>query len=169
MKTPRPLLHLAGLVAILATLVAGLFAAAPTASAAPTNAPEATTTSTTTAQQTARVAARARCRIPRCFGAIVINPRTGSSAYSYNYNTRSKAVAAAKKRCRSYGSGRYCRTAVWVRNGCAAVAWRKRNGRMVEWAGRVAFNRAPAIRKAKRAVAGPGSEHVWSYVCTSRR
>lgn len=169
MKTPRPLLHLAGLIAVLAALVAGVFAATP-ASAAPTDTTETSTaTSTTAAEQTAPVTARTRCRIPRCYGAIVINPRTGGSAYSYNYPTRAKAIYAAKKRCRSYGAGSYCRTAVWVRNGCAAVAWRKRNGRMVEWAGRVAFNRAPAIRKAKRAVAGPGTEHLWTYVCTSRR
>ncbi|WP_181407738.1 DUF4189 domain-containing protein [Nocardioides sambongensis] len=169
--THAPLLspvRLTGLAAVASVLLAALLVAAPSANAEP-----ATPSSVrgAEAQTPERANARLGCRVPRCYGAISVNPRTGDAVWGYNYGTKKRAVAAVQTKCkkRNPDARGACTRAVWVRNGCAAVAWRGRNGVLQEWAGRAAFTKSKAIRKARNAVRGPGRVKVWTWVCTSRR
>lgn len=104
----------------------------------------------------------------RYFGAISLNYRDNSSAYSYNYRTKRRALRAAQRRCkrRSNYPG-HCHKIVWVRNGCAAVAVRyDRYHRIREVGWGVAYRKRRAIRKAKRQVGRGARRHT--YVCTTR-
>ncbi|TYL45974.1 DUF4189 domain-containing protein [Nocardioides sp. BGMRC 2183] len=161
-------LRVAGLLAAVGALLATLLAVAPTSSAAPA---EPAPVPGADAQTAERTNARLGCRVPRCYGAIAVNPRTGDAVWGYNYGTKKRAVSTVLNRCkkRNPDARGACKRAVWVRNGCAAVAWRGRNGALQEWAGRAAFTKKKAIRKARNAVRGPGKVKVWSWVCTSRR
>ena len=70
-------------------------------------------------------AAPAQFRLPvdptADYGSIAYSPADGRSGYSYNYGSEGEAVRVAMGHCRN-GGGRDCRTAVWVSNGCGAVA-----------------------------------------------
>ena len=85
--------------------------------------------------------------------------------------TRHRAVARAQQACRNH-SQRYrphCEKLIWVRNACAAAAYRVRNGVLKEYGGAYARYQGPAKSKALRKVRGPGHRHIWTWVCTSRR
>jgi hypothetical protein len=73
------------------------------------------------------------------WGAIAVNPVTGSTGVSFHYRTVSGAKHRARREC---GGG--CRTAVWVFNQYAALVL-KRNGIFVVGVGttkNLAFHRA---------------------------
>ena len=55
------------------------------------------------------------------YGSIAYSPADGRSGYSYNYRSEREAVDVAMGYCRQDG-GNSCRTAIWVSNGCGAVA-----------------------------------------------
>lgn len=54
------------------------------------------------------------------YGAIAFSPSTGVWGYSYNYGTRGAAEHRAMRECRARGSG--CRSIVWFRDACGALA-----------------------------------------------
>jgi hypothetical protein len=116
-------------------------------------------------------AARLGCRVPRCYGAISVNPQNGAAGWTYNQPTRYRARRVAQLHCRqsSTGAKRYCVRLIWVRNGCAAAAYRTRDGVLREYAGAYASSKRGAIRLARRKVRGPGAVHTWTWVCTTRR
>lgn len=163
MSISRTFMGFAGTVAVIVAMLS--FAPSATASA-PT--PEQVTPTATQGTSAVSVQSARRCRVPYCYAAIAINLRTGGSGYAYDYATKRGALRHAKQFC-AERNGTGCKSVIWRRNGCAAVAWRGQNGRLVEWAARHAFGRKAAIRKAKRAVRGRGTEKVWLSVCSTRR
>jgi len=61
-----------------------------------------------------------RYRGAQVYGAIAFSPSNGVWGYSYNYNARGAAERRAMRECRARGSG--CRSIVWFRNACGALA-----------------------------------------------
>ncbi|MEE4355618.1 MAG: DUF4189 domain-containing protein [Desulfococcaceae bacterium] len=55
------------------------------------------------------------------YAAIAYSPSTGAYGSSYDYPSRAAAEQKAFQTCARSGA-RDCRIAVWVRNGCAALA-----------------------------------------------
>lgn len=93
------------------------------------------------------------------YGAIAYSPRSGSVGYSYNFSTQSGAIRAAMRRC----NHKTCRTYVWFRNACGAVADSKRLRRVgFGWS----YYRVTAQRIALRK-AGRGARLV-AWACTAR-
>ena len=141
---------------LLLLLLASAIEAAPAAHAAPAD---------------ASPAARIGCRVPHCYAAISVNAWNGKWGVSYNQPTRHRAVARAQQACRNH-SQRYrphCEKLIWTRNGCAAAAYRVRNGTLQEYGAAYARYRGDAEAKALRKVRGPGHRHIWTWVCTTRR
>ncbi len=93
------------------------------------------------------------------YGAIAINPQTGSTGYSYDYGSRYNAERAALNYCK--GS---CRIAVYFWNTCASVAWSPRT-KAYGWyyAGNMSETKRGAVRKC-----GYSDCRVVSSVCTTR-
>jgi len=78
------------------------------------------------------------------YGAIAYSPSSGAWGYSYNYGSRGAAEGRALRECRVRGSG--CRSIVWFRNACGALA--SGNGNAYGWAWNT--SRATARRRALR-------------------
>jgi hypothetical protein len=159
--------------ALVAAMLLGgtLLAAAPTASAkvAPSTASKPAAERTTPSQ---RVSCAWRQR--QCFGAISLNTRTGVVGYANDKRGKATAIRIAHNSCHTRstaqgGSPGQCTKAGWVRNGCLAVAVRINNGAIVRWGSGYAYNRAPAQRKAKNKVRGPGRIKIQFWLCTTRR
>lgn len=164
------------MLAVFATLLMtiGLAAALSTsASAAPagadaTAAPAAETTATTAKAEnlTTPVVARKAAR-RKNFGALHVNFRDFQGGYSYDKRTKKAAKKSSMKMCRSRSThDKNCKLAAWVRNGCAAVAVRIKNGKVVKARTAIAFTKKKAVRKAKRKVGARAKRY--SYVCTTR-
>jgi hypothetical protein len=103
------------------------------------------------------------------YGAISVGWWDHAWGASYDYGTKSGAKRAAQKACRKHSSypGK-CGTAVWVRNGCAAVAVRVRDdGSVGRYGWAVNRLKAPAIRAAKHKCGRACVKLTW--VCTTRR
>lgn len=100
------------------------------------------------------------------YGAIAINTRTGASAYSYDYKTKSAAINAALKKCKRYAHGSSCRTAIWVRNACGAVAYKTYSNGSWRYQSAWATSKKAAIARAKRPL-GKGAKTL-TWVCTTR-
>ena len=83
------------------------------------------------------------------FASIAIDPSTNTAGWSFNYNTRALAQRRALSECRVRSSRNGCRIVTWVRNGCVAVAARRRGSTLVRWAGNFAPTRAGAQRRAR--------------------
>lgn len=83
------------------------------------------------------------------FGAISLSPKTGSTGWSYDYSSRSEAEEVAQSHCeRNAGD---CRTAIWFKNGCGAVARGADGGWGSDW--------APGSRRAQRAALAACARH----------
>jgi hypothetical protein len=121
-------------------------------------------------QHDATAARVARC-VPRCYGAISVNPANGKWGASIDKFTRHRAVAVAQSACKAH-SGSYrshCKRMIWFRNACAAVAYRVHNGQLAEYDAAYARYKSGAKAKALRKVRGPGHRYIWTWACTSRR
>ena len=157
-------------IATAASLIVGSMLMAPAATAQPATATKAGVTAPSSTER----AANCNWRRGRCFSAISINLRSGKAFWSSDRRTREGAVSAAYRKCRNNTRAAWdgaCRRATWVRNGCIAVAWRYTNKSLgrYEWSsGYAKRTKAAAIRSAKYQVRGPGTEHLWSWVCTTR-
>ena len=123
---------------------------------------QAAPTASTVAAPTAASSASAR----NYYGAIAINTRTGAYGYSYDYKTQSGAINAALKKCRRSAYGSYCRTAVWVRNACGAVAYKTYSNGSWRYQSAWASSKKAAIARAKRPL-GTGARTL-TWVCTTR-
>lgn len=104
----------------------------------------------------------------RCYGSIAVNPHTGRAFIANDKMGKIAARHTANRKCKRHAHGKYCRNAGWVRNGCLAVAYRVRDGKLKEWASAGAATELRAKRRAKRKVRGPGTEHIWAWLCTTR-
>lgn len=155
----RAVLAMAAAVLLGGTMLAAIPSASATAPAAPAAA-------TLRAQDVA--GERAACR-RTCFGAISVNPKTGSAHSAYNYSTKSAAIRKAQNACKNKnpGDAGACRKAGWFRNACGAVAYRINNGVLQEWGFAWAEREGAAVDKAKRKVRGPGNEKKWISACTA--
>ncbi|MFS3128879.1 DUF4189 domain-containing protein [Nocardioides sp. Bht2] len=100
------------------------------------------------------------------FGAIALNVNDGWSGWAYDKATKAKAKKAAVRHCKSRSDTAGCRTVLWVRNGCGAIAVRVKGGEIVKYRGAIAFTKKAAVRKAKKKVGSGAKLHT--YVCTTR-
>ena len=60
--------------------------------------------------------------VPSRYGAWATNNKTGVSGGAIDMNSRAEAEKAAIENCEQGGRNAPCKVAVWVRNGCIAVA-----------------------------------------------
>ena len=60
--------------------------------------------------------------VPSKYGAWATNNKTGVSGGAIDMDSRAAAEKAAIKNCEQGGRNAPCKVAVWVRNGCIAVA-----------------------------------------------
>lgn len=157
------------LFAAIATLLLtlGILAAFGTsANAVPSTGPSAATQDTATSVETTAPVARSASR-RLYYGAIHVNFKEFTGGYSYDKRTKTRAKKASMAMCKSRSDvNRRCKLALWVRNGCGAVAVRVKDGQVVKARTAIAFNKKKAIRKAKRKV-GRGAER-YAFVCTTR-
>ncbi|MGJ8570986.1 MAG: DUF4189 domain-containing protein [Hoeflea sp.] len=96
------------------------------------------------------------------YGAIAYSPSTGAHAYSYDYPTRRGAESRAMSECASRGRG--CKTVIWFKNACAALATGS-NGWGTAWAGSRRVAEQQAIGYCSNRTRGC-SILVWT--CTTR-
>jgi len=96
------------------------------------------------------------------YGAIAYSPSTGARGFSYDYPTRRDAESRAMSECAARGRG--CKTVIWFKNACAALATGN-NGWGAAWAGsrRAAENQAMGSCSSRSRGC---SILVWS--CTSK-
>ncbi|WP_235734792.1 DUF4189 domain-containing protein [Nocardioides alcanivorans] len=130
----------------------------------------ATGTAGESASETSNSAARTSARRVN-YGAIALNTSNGWSGWSYDKASKKKAKKAAKKHCKkrakaSGASGSGCKPVVWVRNGCAAVAVKVKNGRIAKVGWGVAFKKGKAKKLAKKKAGKKAKVHTW--MCTTR-
>lgn len=157
-------------VAGLALLGSGL--SAPVSASAPTVEAPAPAVQKAVKQETKQAAVR-RCRIPNCYGAIHL-AWDGGVGLSNKARSKRRANEIAHARCLR-ASSRPCHRLVWVKNGCAAVAYRYRNGQVIKyWAVSRYRNWRPAVGRAKykcRTSVRPRGLPCrnYAYVCTPRR
>lgn len=155
------LLMTIGLAAALSTSATAAPAGAD-AAAAPAAADETATSTVVTSPVVARKAAKRKN-----FGALHVNFRDFQGGYAYDKASKKAAKKASKKMCRKRSTHKgNCKLAAWVRNGCAAVAVRVKNGKVTKARTAIAFGKKKAIKKAKNKV-GKGAQR-YSYVCTTR-
>jgi len=102
------------------------------------------------------------------YGAISVGWWDHAWGTSYNFRTKSAAKRAAQKACRKHSNfPAKCGTAVWVRNGCAAISVRLRaDGSVARYGWAVNRLKRPAIRAAKHKCGRKCVKLTW--VCTTR-
>lgn len=102
------------------------------------------------------------------FGSIAVDRSDGTFGFSFNFRTRALAEARSLSECRLRSDTSLCRNVVWVRNGCAAVAVRRRPDRSLS---RIAWAIAPTRSGAQSNALGRcgTSCRVLAFTCTSRR
>lgn len=86
---------------------------------------------------------------------------------SYDYATKKKAIKRARAECLQHASK--CVTAVWVRNGCAAVSVHLRQGSVDGYGWAVERTKRQAVKRAQakcRSSFGKCKKLTW--VCTTR-
>jgi hypothetical protein len=156
-----------GAIATLALLGSGLAASAP---ANAVEAPQAVPMVKQSVMVKERPTARRDCFIPRCYGAIALANRDAAVGGVYNYASKFRALRAAKRQCRIHSNfPRSCRARGWVRNGCVALAIKRRaDGSVARWGRGVAYTKRRAYRQALNYCARPRCVK-WAHVCTSRR
>ena len=100
------------------------------------------------------------------YGSIAYSPSDGRWGYSYDYRSEGESVQVALNHCRKSG-GRSCRTVLWFRNGCAAVAIAGSNSKFaVKSEIRRDDSEAVARRLCQEAYGRTCTIKVWA--CTSR-
>lgn len=56
------------------------------------------------------------------FGAISFSQSTRANGYSYDYKTKEAAQTAANRQCESYSGAGDCKSVIWFKNACGALA-----------------------------------------------
>jgi hypothetical protein len=101
------------------------------------------------------------------FGAIAVDRSGGTYGYSLDYPTRVGAERRALRECRTRADSPGCRVVVWVRDGCASVAVRRRaDGSLA----RVGWGIGTTRRQAQvRARTRCGAQcRMLAWTCTTR-
>ncbi len=155
----RAVVALVALVALVGTALL-----VPTSSSAAPSAPtvEAPTRSaapiavTSDGRATAPRTQRAGCRMPRCFGSIAVNTKTGFWAKTKNYGSKKRAKRKAMRLCKSANNrDRYCTKMGWVRGrACLGAAKKVKKGTIRKVASAVKPRPRRAVRAAKRKLGG---------------
>jgi hypothetical protein len=101
------------------------------------------------------------------FGAIAVDRTDGAYGFSLDYPTRAGAERRALRECRIHAGSPGCRTVVWVRDGCASVAVRRREDGSLA---RVSWGIGTTRRQAQvRARTKCGAQcRVLAWTCTTR-
>lgn len=104
------------------------------------------------------------------FGAIALNVRNQWSGWAIDKKTKKKAKKGAVKHCRKRAkavgaSPKGCKTVLWVRNGCAAIAVRMKKKEIVKVRGAIATTLEEAKAAAKKSVGKKAKVHT--YICTT--
>lgn len=99
------------------------------------------------------------------YGAIAVNVKTAAYGWANNYKSKSAAEKAAMANCRKYPSGSNCQIKMWVRNACAAIAWRTWSDGRFRWGTSWATTKAKAEAQAKKLV-GSGAKTRTAF-CTA--
>lgn len=96
------------------------------------------------------------------FGAYAVAPN-GAYGVSWDYSTRWEATDRAMAECRARARG--CRSALWFRNACGALAMNNYN----DWATAWGTNRGIAQNKARRNCNNRfGGCYIKHWACTTR-
>ena len=82
--------------------------------------------------------------VPSKYGAWATNNKTGVSGGAIDMDSRAAAEKAAIKNCEQGGRNAPCKVAVWVRNGCIAVAQGRYKGKWKTFYGVDDLGRAEA-------------------------
>jgi hypothetical protein len=104
------------------------------------------------------------------FGAIAVDRSDGTFGFSFDFSTRAAAERRALRECRIRSQTDLCRGIVWVRNGCASVAVRRRaDGSLSRIAWGIGSSRAQAQRRALNKCQDDGRRcRVLAWTCTTR-
>lgn len=98
---------------------------------------------------------RAGCRMPRCFGSIAFNVKTGYWAKTKNYGSKKRAKRKAMRLCKRARKPRACHSMGWVRGRhCLGAAKKVKGGQIRKARAALAGRPKRAIRKAKRKLGG---------------
>lgn len=98
---------------------------------------------------------RAGCRMPRCFGSIAFNVKTGYWAKTKNYGSKKRAKRKAMRLCKRSSKPGACRNMGWVRGRhCLGAAKKVKGGEIRKARAALAGRPKRAIRKAKRKLGG---------------
>ncbi len=101
------------------------------------------------------------------FGAIAVAIQEKGFGFSFNYPTREAAEERAITECEIRAEGNSCRNIAWVRNGCAAVALRRRSdgkATRIVWA--VAKTKQKAVDRAKEELGSGRGKKSLIFTCT---
>jgi hypothetical protein len=99
------------------------------------------------------------------FAAIAVEPATAAYGYSFNFSTKAGAKQEAKHQCRLAADvPSNCKTYVWVRNGCAAVAFKGSASAGYTYGAAFAATKRLAKQRARNA-AGSGSQTL-AWACS---
>ncbi|WP_146207263.1 hypothetical protein [Nocardioides silvaticus] len=118
------------------------------------------------------------CMPYKCWAAISFNTETLRSGWTQNkqWGSKKKAVQSAFAHCKNRpvneGHRDACKSPegrkAYNQGGCVAVAWRVKDGNLVEWAVGKSLGPIVAQRKARKAVRGEGTVDS-GYACPPRR
>jgi hypothetical protein len=112
---------------------------------------------------------RRDCFVPNCYGAIYLANGDSKVGWAYNYAHKWRAKRAALRSCHSRTAyPRTCHGKGWVRNGCLALAIKKRpNNTVARAASGIASTKRAAYREALRRC-GIRVCMKRAFVCTAR-
>jgi hypothetical protein len=97
------------------------------------------------------------------FAAIAVEPATTAYGVSYGYTSKSGAKTRARNECRSAASHPgNCEVMVWVRNGCASIAYKARSGGGYTYGWGIGSNKNLAKQRARQAIAPGGHTLAWA-------
>jgi len=96
------------------------------------------------------------------FGAIAVAPN-GAYGISWDYSTRGAATNRAMNECRNRARG--CRSALWFRNACGALAMNDYNDWATAWGSNRGVAQNIALRNCNNRFGGC---YIKRWACTSR-
>lgn len=99
------------------------------------------------------------------FGAIAIEPQTHAFGWGAGYSTKAGAIDRSVQACRNHATNpNHCVAYIWVRNGCAAVAYKNKASGGYQYGWGVGYTKAVAKQQARAAVGAGAHDLVW--VCS---
>ncbi|MFK5976466.1 MAG: DUF4189 domain-containing protein [Sulfurovum sp.] len=95
------------------------------------------------------------------YGAISFSQSTGAYGYAYDYKSKRGAMNAARRKC----GRRDCKTPLWFRNACGALAIGNGNGYGTGWGNTRSSAKRKALRSCRKYNRGC---YIKKSVCTTR-